>query len=831
VAVWVATRAAQTVTLSILKTSAGPPLATATAATIQIGAFVHVALVEADISSASLDNATVYYYDLTFSGGAGLRAAGIMSPPGVTPPTTILGYASNPNNVGLPSFVLPASDLAKLRICQGSCRKPHADSIDTIAVLDADIGANFANLGPTGTSPARPQQLFLTGDQIYADDVADSLMALIQEVALTYIGDETFNGVPRADPRLRTGFRAPYVHDVVKFTTDPEVPKTQLAKSHLLRYSEFCAMYLLNWSPVLWPTTGASPPTPALPDFTDIYFPADQFPETVSDLDVTTDSPLFAEFNRENEGLTSFLRTLPAIRRALANVATYMLVDDHEVADDFYLDRLWVSNIIASAEGKTAIRNGLLAYAIFQGWGNVPSPQVGAGASPLLPLVQKAGEWFTQAFALDGGALSAINTQLRIPQRLDPDNSAAFVPFSDGVSAPVAWNYALAFDSYEVIALDMRSHRLYPGGDRSGLAPAALIDPAVLTTQLPSVTSDPNDPFANPNIQLTILITPAPWSTLSLVESSQRGAKSADDVLDKDVEVLHLDAPAYDGLVARCAERRNNSRIVLFCGDVHHAYVTQVKYWARSENPLVASPPRDTRAVFAQIISSAIRNQDVSAKLISTLAAHFAGFKGNVRDITRLGWRSFGAVGELNVGLATVPVVDPNTGTPVTKQVEWDVLLQRNNTAVMELTDVVDRYLTIIPTTQIGWRMRNTLVDGDPRGAQVNPVSAAGDFLLGLIEAFAQWLFGYVAVARGGREIVGVNNIAFLTLDWGAGDAKSAIHDIRWFNKSYDELYDDQAGGTLDLVGGALTHTRVTIPLPLEQMPSDDPINLAALPH
>jgi hypothetical protein len=95
VAVWVATRAAQTVTLSILKTSAGPPLATATAATIQIGAFVHVALVEADISSASLDNATVYYYDLTFSGGAGLRAAGIMSPPGVTPPTTILGYASS----------------------------------------------------------------------------------------------------------------------------------------------------------------------------------------------------------------------------------------------------------------------------------------------------------------------------------------------------------------------------------------------------------------------------------------------------------------------------------------------------------------------------------------------------------------------------------------------------------------------------------------------------------------------------------------------------------------------------------------------------------------
>jgi len=174
VAVWVATRLPATVTLTIVNST---PAATATGQTTQIGTQLHVALLDADASGAALGESTVYFYNLSFSGTGGptgdLRTAGIVSPPGVTPAATILSYPSNTGaaTAGLPSFALPQADLSRLRICQGSCRKAHADSVDMMSVLDDDISSAFSNL--TDTSNAiRVQQLFLTGDQIYADDVA-----------------------------------------------------------------------------------------------------------------------------------------------------------------------------------------------------------------------------------------------------------------------------------------------------------------------------------------------------------------------------------------------------------------------------------------------------------------------------------------------------------------------------------------------------------------------------------------------------------------------------------------------------------------------------------
>ncbi len=70
----------------------------------------------------------------------------------------------------LPSFVLPPEDLNQLRILHGSCRKPHGVGREMLSVADAML-EDAAN-EPT----RRPQQLFMTGDQIYGDDVAASLL-------------------------------------------------------------------------------------------------------------------------------------------------------------------------------------------------------------------------------------------------------------------------------------------------------------------------------------------------------------------------------------------------------------------------------------------------------------------------------------------------------------------------------------------------------------------------------------------------------------------------------------------------------------------------------
>ena len=82
----------------------------------------------------------------------------------------------------LPSFVLPPSDVIQLRIAHGSCRKPHGYGDDAFDALDQIIGADPAN------PLRRPHQLFLTGDQIYADDVADVLLYMLRDAATALLG-------------------------------------------------------------------------------------------------------------------------------------------------------------------------------------------------------------------------------------------------------------------------------------------------------------------------------------------------------------------------------------------------------------------------------------------------------------------------------------------------------------------------------------------------------------------------------------------------------------------------------------------------------------------
>src|SRR5262245_23649909 len=93
----------------------------------------------------------------------------------------------------LPSFVI-ASELRHL--LHGSCHKLHGDGADAFAYADE-------RLRETSEAPRnRPALLFLTGDQIYADDVADDLIDGITGLAEQLLGvDER---LPRVNGGLRT---------------------------------------------------------------------------------------------------------------------------------------------------------------------------------------------------------------------------------------------------------------------------------------------------------------------------------------------------------------------------------------------------------------------------------------------------------------------------------------------------------------------------------------------------------------------------------------------------------------------------------------------------
>ena len=114
----------------------------------------------------------------------------------VTKPHLALGYAGGM----LPSFVLPPPNLTDLKLLHGSCRRPHANTPDAMVFID-DL------IQDTRADPLkRPHQLFLSGDQIYADDVATAFLEMLipvgNEITGAFVvGDELTGGVEHLPTR------------------------------------------------------------------------------------------------------------------------------------------------------------------------------------------------------------------------------------------------------------------------------------------------------------------------------------------------------------------------------------------------------------------------------------------------------------------------------------------------------------------------------------------------------------------------------------------------------------------------------------------------------
>ena len=202
VTVWLALKAPRQVELKVYSTEGGTgeivdrPLLQGASSTVQLGKYLHVVAVTAKpINSKVLTSGQIYAYDLEFAGSR-------ESPSGVPLPEnekenliSCLWPASpdlsalGPETISyfphqLPTFALPPKDLNYLRIVHGSCRKPHGNGRDALPILDNSI-EQFA-----GMANSRPHQLFLTGDQIYGDDVADAMLWALTDAGDTLLGWE-----------------------------------------------------------------------------------------------------------------------------------------------------------------------------------------------------------------------------------------------------------------------------------------------------------------------------------------------------------------------------------------------------------------------------------------------------------------------------------------------------------------------------------------------------------------------------------------------------------------------------------------------------------------
>jgi hypothetical protein len=269
--VWVALRKKAKVTLRIWNglvrgDTDQMELASATVNTLSIGAELHLALVTVDLSqgnnAVSLQSDRLYSYDIVLqepgsssSSGQGLLALGLLQERKTGETITHLPLGYEPGL--LPGFVLPPTDIQHLKILQGSCRLPHSAVEDAMPYLDAFFERDGVKhyLDPL----QRPHQLFLTGDQIYADEVAVDYLALINPVGnrllsgndqvierLPFIHNEQVHAIPTSLACFPPSRRQRLIRKAAKLTSG-------YGDSHLLGFGEYCAMYLLAWSNVLWP--------------------------------------------------------------------------------------------------------------------------------------------------------------------------------------------------------------------------------------------------------------------------------------------------------------------------------------------------------------------------------------------------------------------------------------------------------------------------------------------------------------------------------------------------------------------------------------------------
>jgi hypothetical protein len=634
----------------------------------------------------------------------------------------------------LPSFILPPADLAMLRLIHASWRKPHGEGRDALQALDHILAESFAGRG------IRPHQLFLTGDQIYADGVADAMLKMLTDAGNTLLGWPKEETLPIAGPantpsKLVAGSRAPTARDQGGLNSGYDM------KSHLFSLGEFYAMYLFAWSDVLWPARDDIP-----------RFENPTWPKARPITDLMT------EYETERQRLAVYRDGLVAVRRTLANIATYMIFDDHEITDDWYISFARASRVLNAPLGKRVIQNGLAAYAVFQGWGNTPDRF--KATQPGDHLLTALGQWDgteTHPVAAEIARRAAVPTLEPAAQRLVRPTGA------------LDYHYVVVCPKHQVFVLDTRTHRTFPG--RSDDAPA-LLDRQGLTAQLDPACQ--RVPAPDPD-GILIVISPGPAVDVPFAE----WGKGIPDPETGDRELWGFQPAAFEGLLASLARRC--SRVVILSGDVHYGFVVRLEYWADSP---YGGTGQARDAVVAQLTSSALKNQD-SEGFDSTIQFHTGGYNP-------LLWRALPTMWD-RIGWENPPgqyvvlgdqFVDPR-------------FAPRNRPSVLRQSPALLDVGNLSVGTWIGrkpdWRYRVHFLLADQETAasrafrSINPRPVvAPEATTGRAEALRQYL---AASANhrdvegrwgNGKEVVGLNNIGDITFDWRA-DRKAVVHQLWWW--------------------------------------------------
>ena len=451
-----------------------------------------------------------------------------------------------------PGFVF-APRVASL--LHGSCRKPHHDGGDGLTRVDRLLGeliaTNAADADPAPGEdglPGWPSALVLTGDQIYADDVAGPMLgaihALIGRLGLPV---EALRGAEEAGVHDAAAL---YAHPASYYRRETLLPQhkrnyalievlfggvekpvftSASAHNHLITLAEVLAMYLLVWSPAPWAGLRIAPP---------------------SNLSAE-DAALWV---KESALIDTFRTDLAAVRRALAHVPVAMIFDDHDVTDDWNLSREWEEIAYEHPFSRRVIGNALLAYAVNQGWGNDPD-------------------------AFDDASLAHLSKALQAPGGdAHEDCIRHLLKFE-------SWHYTWP-STPPLMVLDSRTRRWR--SEHAARQPSGLMDWESLTDLQHGLRDLP----------AVLLVSPAPIFGVKLIEAIQRVFTWFGHPLMVDAENWMAHPGAAQAILNIFRHRKTPQTFVVLSGDVHYSFVYDVELRGREHGPDIW-----------QICSSGVRNE------------------------------------------------------------------------------------------------------------------------------------------------------------------------------------------------------------------------------
>ncbi len=429
----------------------------------------------------------------------------------------------------------------------GSCRNSHFHKPgEGLTQLDEYL-MPLARTAEAYDAEQWPSFLLLTGDQIYADDVAGPMLRATHELVEQLQLPREFLPIPTnvvADDRalfnhpdgyfarqkfLPSQNKSRPVIDMLFTGVRKPIFTSNHACNHLISLGEVLAMYLLSWSPVPWKLVNMQAPPHLRAQHHERY-------------------------QQEQVYLQDFQKNLPAVRRVFAHLAVGMIFDDHDVSDDWNLSLEWEEVAYGHRFSRRVIGNALIGYLINQGWGNRPA----AFSNKLMDLVQ---------------------------QTLDNPGKKTHEKCIKALLAFEKWDYKWP-TTPPLVVLDTRTRR-WPS-DLSAGQPLGLMNWESITDLQQSLKGLP----------AVLMVSPAPIFGVKLIETIQRVVSWLGKPLLVDAENWMAHPGASTAILSVFRHPKTPKNFVILSGDVHYSFVYDVELRGEKGAPHIW-----------QICSSGIRNE------------------------------------------------------------------------------------------------------------------------------------------------------------------------------------------------------------------------------